>query len=571
MSIASISNFFRRLTQKFVRADQGNIAVIFAITLVPIIGFIGAAVDYSRANNARSAMQVALDSAALMVSKDIASGAITSSQVASQAQSYFNALYTNTDASAVTITATYTNSATAGSTILLNGSSTVATQFMKTVGFSQLGINTSSTTTWGTTKMRVAMALDNTGSMADNGKMTALQTAAKNLVDQLSALATNTGDVYISLIPFAKDVNYGSSNYNESWIDWTDWGNPPTTLSQPSSMYNLIPTYQPSTSGFANIGPGSTCPFTNNNSGFVCIKGPGASYATSTTTTIPSSGTYSGYICPGPDANQHRLYNGCWNSTNATTKTVSSCSGLNSCTCATSGSGKNSSTVCTQTSYTHTWISNAHSTWSGCFTDRTQNYDTTATAPTAANTATYFPADEYYENGELYCSSSNSPPLQPIVPLSTNWTSLKSAITAMQPTGGTNQAVGLAWAWNSLLQTDPMDAPAEDSNYTYQKAIILLSDGLNTEDRWPYYGNGSTQNGTMIDARQKLMCDNIKAAGIVIYTVQVNTSSPADPTSAVLQYCASGSSNFYLVTQASQTAAVFSSIGNSLTQLRISK
>jgi hypothetical protein len=53
--------------------------------------------------------------------------------------------------------------------------------------------------------------------------------------------------------------------------------------------------------------------------------------------------------------------------------------------------------------------------------------------------------------------------------------------------------------------------------------------------------------------------------------VQVNTSSPADPTSTVLQYCASGSSNFYLVTQAAQTASVFTSIGNSLTQLRISK
>ena len=29
-----------------------------------------------------------------------------------------------------------------------------------------------------------------------------------------------------------------------------------------------------------------------------------------------------------------------------------------------------------------------------------------------------------------------------------------------------------------------------DPNYQYQKVIILLSDGLNTQDRW--YGNGST-------------------------------------------------------------------------------
>ena len=53
--------------------------------------------------------------------------------------------------------------------------------------------------------------------------MAALKTAAKSLIDQLSALAKNPGDVYVSIIPFAKDVNVGASNYNANWIDWTDW------------------------------------------------------------------------------------------------------------------------------------------------------------------------------------------------------------------------------------------------------------------------------------------------------------------------------------------------------------
>ena len=139
------------------------------------------------------------------------------------------------------------------------------------------------------------------------------------------------------------------------------------------------------------------------------------------------------------------------------------------------------------------------------------------------------------------------------MPLSYDWSSLKSTINAMQPTGGTNQPIGLAWAWQTLQQTAPMNAPAEDANYTYAKAIILLSDGLNTEDRWPAYGNGNTQFGGQIDARQRILCDNVKAQGITIYTVQVNTGNPADPTSSVLQYCASGSQNFFLVTSASQT------------------
>jgi hypothetical protein len=67
------------------------------------------------------------------------------------------------------------------------------------------------------------------------------------------------------------------------------------------------------------------------------------------------------------------------------------------------------------------------------------------------------------------------------------------------------------------------------------------------------------------------LCDNAKAAGITVYTIQVNTHTPADPTSAVLQYCASGTANFYVVTSANQTLSVFNSIGTSLSKLRVAK
>ena len=94
---------------------------------------------------------------------------------------------------------------------MINGSGNVTTDFLKVAGFPKLDFNTSSTSAWGNVRMRVAMALDNTGSMADDGKMPAMQTAAKSLIDQLSALAKNPGDIYISIVPFAKDVNMGAS------------------------------------------------------------------------------------------------------------------------------------------------------------------------------------------------------------------------------------------------------------------------------------------------------------------------------------------------------------------------
>jgi len=203
-----------------------------------------------------------------------------------------------------------------------------------------------------------------------------------------------------------------------------------------------------------------------------------------------------------------------------------------------------------------TWTPASHDTWTGCFTDRTQNYDTTNTAPTAANTATLFPASQY-----SYCDN-NGAKVAAIMPLSYDWAALKGRIDSLVPTGNTNQGIGLAWGWMTLTQTDPFNAPAKDPNFVYKDAIVLLSDGLNTQNRW--YSNAG-----QIDARQRILCDNAKAANITLYTVQVNTGG--DPTSSVLQYCAQNTSSFYLITSASQTASVFSQIGTQLSKLRVSK
>jgi Flp pilus assembly protein TadG len=48
---------------------KGNIAVLFALAIVPVVGGIGAAIDYSLANSYRADMQKALDSTALALSK----------------------------------------------------------------------------------------------------------------------------------------------------------------------------------------------------------------------------------------------------------------------------------------------------------------------------------------------------------------------------------------------------------------------------------------------------------------------------------------------------------------------
>ena len=228
--------------------------------------------------------------------------------------------------------------------------------------------------------------------------------------------------------------------------------------------------------------------------------------------------------------------------------------------------------TCSNTNYTtkntcqnanRTWTPTNHSKWTGCVTDRTQDYDTKNTAPTSSNAPTMVVAEEYVSGSTKYCKTGNNPYMPPIMPLSYDWAALKTMIGTLQPTGNTNQGIGLAWGWLTLGTGAPFNAPAKDTaNYTYKEAIILLSDGLNTQNRW--YSNAS-----QIDARQKILCDNAKASNITIYTVQVNTGG--DPTSAVLKYCASGADKFFEVKQANQTLSVFNSIGQSLAKLRIAK
>ena len=55
----------RDLFNEFCRARDGNLAVIFAFSAIPVIGAIGAAVDFSKASDVRSQMQNALDAAVL--------------------------------------------------------------------------------------------------------------------------------------------------------------------------------------------------------------------------------------------------------------------------------------------------------------------------------------------------------------------------------------------------------------------------------------------------------------------------------------------------------------------------
>jgi hypothetical protein len=139
---------------------------------------------------------------------------------------------------------------------------------------------------------------------------------------------------------------------------------------------------------------------------------------------------------------------------------------------------------------------------------------------------------------------------------------MRALVDSMSPAGNTNQAIGLQVGWLSLVGGGPFASVPMDPAYQYTQVVILLTDGLNTQDRW-FSDQGS------IDTRQQITCDNIKASNVVMYTIQVNTGS--DPTSTLLQNCASDSSKNYLLTSADQMTATFTTIGTNLTKLRVAQ
>ena len=193
---------FTRHLRAFNAARGGNIATTFAIALIPIVGAVGAAIDFSRANAVKADLQGALDAAALMLSKEAATD--NNTQLQANALKYFMANFNKPEAKNITVAATYSSS---DSSVVVNGSAAIPTDIMQILGYNQITINGSSTAKWGISQLRVALVLDNTGSMADAGKIGALQTATHSMLTILQSASVTNGDIQVAIIPFANGVN----------------------------------------------------------------------------------------------------------------------------------------------------------------------------------------------------------------------------------------------------------------------------------------------------------------------------------------------------------------------------
>jgi len=236
----------RRRARAFRADARANTTVIFALAVIPIFGSVGAAVDYSRANNARTAMQSALDATALMISKQALD--LQSTQVQTKARAYFDAMFNRPDIKGLRITFALQTNAPGDFTVLADGSGKIDTAFVKLLGVKQMPIRTTAQVRWGFRNLEVALALDNTGSMAQKNKIVELKAAVKLLLATLKTNSKVQDDTKIAIIPFNTVVNIGTAFKDKLWLAYgsgvtsANWTGCVADRDQPNDVKDTTPT-----------------------------------------------------------------------------------------------------------------------------------------------------------------------------------------------------------------------------------------------------------------------------------------------------------------------------------------
>lgn len=147
-----------KLCRRLFARTEGSVLPMFALSLVPMLGLTGAAIEYSRANSLRTGLQAALDTALLAGARD------GSSNWANVASNMFSANLQSKGASVATPTFSLdANRAYTGSV-----SANLPTQFLRVLGVSSIdvGVQATAGVTSATGSYYCVMALNQTAQAA---------------------------------------------------------------------------------------------------------------------------------------------------------------------------------------------------------------------------------------------------------------------------------------------------------------------------------------------------------------------------------------------------------------------
>ena len=604
-----------------------------------------------------------------------------------KAQEYFDANFVPTNSATAGSFGTVSplHLSTSGNSIIVSASASVPTTFMRVANIDHVDVAASTTVVVGMGTAEVALALDNSGSMAGS-KIDALKTAASNLVDTLFAAAQNSPEadpIKIAVVPFAAGVNVGSQNADANWMDTGNrnpyhadaqraygapstvnnftllkslktssgaavtWGGCVEARPMPYDVTDDAPsTGSPSTLFVPMFAPDepdnwtattSNCT-TANNCTFACADG-GTSCSSSSSTLVFNgaplgSFSYNNYL---PDAG---AANTCGNTFTVTSATPAVITKTNH------GFVAGDQVIFTTTGalptgltkYTRYYVLSTGLTTSSFRVSTTNGGSAVNTS--GSQSGTHFIANAYTcRSGSASCARSGSsgktvgqsqqigfanPAVltnsalckygttankatisgvtvggipggpnfmctsAPLLPLSTNKTTIKTSINAMAAQGATGVGEGAAWGWRALSPGEPFTEGRPYNTKNNTKVLVLMTDGQNTYypnskflkswyDIYGYVdrnhlGTTSTNSATLtqiMDQRTLQTCMNMKAAGIIVYTVAFEIAGDASGCATASQSCASDKDKYFAPGTEAELLAAFNAIGRDLSELRV--
>ena len=194
--------------RRFLAEEAGAVAVLLVLALVPVLGAIGAAVDLSRAYAVKTRLNYALDAAGLAV------GASSGDEetLLEIAQKFFAKNYPEAELGTPSSISLIID----GDHITISATASVDTTFLRWISIDQLDVDAYAEILRETKGLEVALVLDNTGSMASNGKIGQLREAASDLINILFGSQDYPEHLKVSLVPFVTAVNVGSDK--TAWL-----------------------------------------------------------------------------------------------------------------------------------------------------------------------------------------------------------------------------------------------------------------------------------------------------------------------------------------------------------------
>jgi Flp pilus assembly protein TadG len=592
--------------RNFFRQKKGNVATIFALSLLPLLTATGAAVDYSRAVKVRSHLLQALDAAGLAAG---AATGLNQTQLTALAQNYFNANFPSTELGVPgTLKLTLD-----GNKLTLSAAATLDTAVMHVLGVDSLTVNENIEIMRGAMNIEVGLALDATGSMGGT-KISDLRAAAKELIDIVVQDSQTPYYSKVALVPYSMAVNVGSyasqirgpvtdtkSITGASWstgstknITNITKANPAVVTSNGHGFVNGNRIYITNVSGMTNVNGNSytvsgvtTNTFQlsgTNSSGYKTYKSGGTAIkCQNSDCSIVITSSNHGFsnddlIYISGVIGMTELNNNFFTVASKTTNdfALSGTWGPDYSTYISGGKIYCTEEGCEYFNFTSASGSSKTFKITTCVTERTTDAFTDV-----APSTTYL--------GRNYRDPSSSCISGQIVPLSSDKTYLKNQIGALAAGGSTAGHIGVAWAWYMVSPDFAYLWPSGSKPAAYNteeltKVVVLMTDGLFNS---PYCkgviakdatsGSGSSSehincNAPNKDAyyQAKQLCDEMRKKNVVVYTVGFDIGDD-DKALDLMNYCAKDEDYVYLASDGAELTEAFKAIGQGISNLRVSK